>query len=104
MLTYSQVKELLKATDKDTLRELIEQFGDELVYKYHDDSGYSLDNMEEVYQGEYSSDEDFTQELLESCGDIPKDIPAYVYIDWESTARDIMMDYFEIDGHYFRSL
>lgn len=103
MLTYSQVKKLLKETDKDTLRELIEQFGEDLVFKYYD-NGYSLDSMQEAYQGEYISDEDFTQELLEETGSIPKDIPAYVYIDWERTANDIMMDYFEIDGHYFRSL
>ena len=60
--------------------------------------------MEEAYNGTYSSDEDFVQELLESCGDIPKDIPSYVYIDWERTANDIMLDYFETDGHYFRQL
>jgi len=85
------------------LGDLIERFGEDLVWEYLD-NGYSLDSMEEAYQGEYDDDEDFTQQLLEDCGDIPKDLPAYVYIDWERTAHDIMMDYFEINRHYFRQL
>jgi len=64
----------------------------------------TADDAAEAYQGEYSSDEDFVQQLLEDTGDIPKDLPAYIYIDWERTARDIMMDYFEEEGYYFRSL
>ena len=64
----------------------------------------NLEDFNESYQGKYGSDEDFVQELVESCGDIPKDLPAYIHIDWESTARDIMMDYSEDNGHYFRNL
>jgi hypothetical protein len=43
---------------------------------------------------------DYAQELLEDCGDIPKNLPPYVHIDWEATARDIRVDYSatEIDG------
>jgi antirestriction protein len=100
-MTYSEAKACLKDTDKDTLKDLIEKFGEELVNQYKKD-GYGLDDMDEAYQGEYKNDEDFVQQLLEDCGDMPKDLPAYIHIDWESTARDIMMDYFEIDGHYFR--
>ena len=64
--------------------------------------GISVDSIDEAYQGEANSDEDFVQELLESTGDIPSSLPSYVHIDWESTARDIMMDYSETNGHYFR--
>ena len=53
------------------------------------------------YCGEYSSDEDFVQEFYEN--DIPFNLPHFVVIDWESTARNIMFDYFESGGHYFRS-
>lgn len=43
---------------------------------------------------------DYAQELLEDCGDIPRDLPHYIHIDWEATARDIKVDYTstEIDG------
>lgn len=59
------------------------------------------EQIEDRYQGEWSSDEDFVQQLLEDCGTIPADLPCYVYIDWTSTARDIMMDYSTHEGHYF---
>lgn len=64
----------------------------------------TADQVEEAYQGEYTSDEEFVQQLLEDTGEIPKDFPAYIHIDWEGTARDIMMDYFEENGYYFRNL
>ena len=43
---------------------------------------------------------DYTQEMLEDCGTIPRDLPHWVHIDWESTAREVMVDYstVEIDG------
>jgi antirestriction protein len=92
---------------------------DELENNYGDDAGDILDawlfyghsidestkdNIEDAYNGKWRSDEDFVENMLEECGDIPKDIPPYIYIDWEATARDVMIDYFEHDGHYFRCL
>jgi hypothetical protein len=35
----------------------------------------------------------YVQEILEDCGDIPKDIPHYIEIDWQATARNIAVDY-----------
>jgi len=102
-MKYTQVKEAINDLGRDNLEELIKKYGIDVVEGYVD-NGYSLSDFEEAYSGEWSSDEDFVQDLLESCGDLPKDLPAYIHIDWESTARDIMMDYFEVDGHYFRQL
>ncbi len=59
---------------------------------------------EEAFAGEFANDEEFTQDLIEQTGELPKDLPAYIHIDWEGTARDIMMDYFEVDGYYFRNI
>ena len=44
--------------------------------------------------------EDHVRELLEDCGTIPKDLPWFVAIDWETTAQHIQGDYtpVEIDG------
>jgi hypothetical protein len=44
--------------------------------------------------------EDHARELLDDCGVIPKDLPHYVAIDWETTAQNIQVDYtpVEIDG------
>ena len=63
-----------------------------------------LKNFDEAYQGEWASDEKFVQNLIEDAGELPKDLPAYIHIDWETTARDIMMDYSEENHHYFRNL
>jgi antirestriction protein len=63
----------------------------------------TVEDAMDAYQGQYDSDIDFTMELLESCGDIPKELPSYVHIDWEGTARDIMMDYSSHNGFYFRA-
>jgi hypothetical protein len=43
---------------------------------------------------------DYAQELIEDCGDIPRNLPDYIQIDWQATARNIRVDYLscEIDG------
>jgi hypothetical protein len=41
--------------------------------------------------------EDHARELLEDCGTIPRDLPWFVAIDWETTAQHIQGDYTSID-------
>lgn len=53
------------------------------------------------YYGEYANDIEFVEYLYEN--DIPFNLPSFVVIDWEATARNIMYDYFESNGHYFKS-
>ena len=59
---------------------------------------------EELYQGEYYSDEDFAYQQADDLGLVPEsnDWPIS-YIDWNAAARDLMMDYGESNGHYFRT-
>lgn len=40
---------------------------------------------------------DYVREMLEDCGIIPKDLPAWVHIDWERTAKDVQVDYTSVD-------
>lgn len=78
---------------------------DEAIEAYIEAIGEDyLSDFEESYNGKHGSDEDFAQQLCEDCGDIPKDLPVYIYIDWERTAHDVMMDYTEQDGYYFRNM
>lgn len=63
-----------------------------------------IEKVEEAYSGEFFSDIEFVQELLESTGDIPENLPNYIHIDWERTARDIMFDYSTDNNHYFRNI
>lgn len=99
-MLYSQVKEAIKQSDKETVREILETYG-EAVLMSALNCDVNIADILEVYQGKYSNDGEFVKQLLEDCGDIPK-LPSYIYIDWEKTARDIMYDYVEDDGHYFR--
>lgn len=43
---------------------------------------------------------DYCQELCEDIGAVPRDLPDYIAIDWDVTARNLMVDYstVEIDG------
>lgn len=41
--------------------------------------------------------EEYCQELLSDIGDLPRNIPHYIVIDWEATADNIKMDYTEVD-------
>ncbi|THV63055.1 antirestriction protein ArdA [Chryseobacterium candidae] len=59
------------------------------------------DYVNNFYYGEFADDIEFVEYLYED--DIPFNLPSYVCIDWESTARNIMYDYFESNGHYFRN-
>lgn len=66
-----------------------------------------LSDFEESYQGQYANDEDFAQSLAEDLGEIPRAGSAHwpLYcIDWEWAARELMMDYSEANGYYFRNL
>ena len=66
----------------------------------------SFENVEEAYVGEYPSDEEFAQDMAEQLGAVDfKNQPWPQYcIDWECAARELMMDYSEQDGYYFRNL
>ena len=92
----NEQKELVEANNWDI--EAVEAFLELGEY----DNG--LEYFEESYSGKWNSDEEFVQDMLESVGTIPEDLPPYVHIDWEWTAKDIMMDYSEDNGHYFRDM
>ena len=36
---------------------------------------------------------DYAREMLKDCGTIPRDLPSWVKIDWEATARNVRVDY-----------
>lgn len=40
---------------------------------------------------------EYVEELLKDIGDLPKDIPWYIVIDWEATAENIGQDYTTLD-------
>ena len=67
--------------------------------------------FEESYEGRFSSRTEFTEHYLDYTGlldprlwkDIPNAPILLMYFDKDSFGRDLMNDYWETDGHYFRS-
>ena len=62
----------------------------------------AFEDIDEMYQGQWDDDETFVMRLLEDTGMIPSDLPNFIRIDWETTAENVMDDYVEHRGHYFR--
>lgn len=64
----------------------------------------TAEDVEEAYQGQYNSDLDFAYEMAEGIGfEVCTSWPGNC-IDWEQAAHELMYDYFEEDGYYFRNL
>lgn len=65
-----------------------------------------LANFYEAFAGEWDSPVEFAQQLAEDLGvELPSTDAWPLYcIDWDYAAREIMFDYWESDGFYFRSL
>lgn len=85
----------------------------ELMWEKFTDEGQEwrilTDLVEEVGDADYLVAEDhwaaYVREMLEDCGDIPRNMPWYIEIDWGATADNIKGDYgtVEFDGgtwHY----
>jgi len=63
-----------------------------------------LEMVEAVYQGEYEGDVEFAYSLAEDLGLLQDAVRwPYTSIDWEFATRDLMYDYAEQNGHYFRT-
>lgn len=92
-----------KADECGYSAEVIEAFADLGNYSLSDLDAF-FDALAESYSGEYSSDEDFAQDLAEQTGFEQPNAWPYNCIDWERAARDLMYDYSESNGHYFRSI
>lgn len=64
-----------------------------------------LRDFEESYEGEFGSDEDFARYIAEEIGAINNNIGwPHRCIDWQLASRELMFDYVESHGFYFRNL
>lgn len=77
---------------------------DDLIDEYDEDEHNELSDLKreisEFYSGATLIPEDefvdYVEDMLKDCGDLPRDIPWYVEIDWEKTADNIRSDYSEV--------
>lgn len=52
---------------------------------------YPVTLIEDAYFVEY------VQDMLADCGELPRNLPHYIAIDWRTTARNIRTDYSSVD-------
>ena len=101
-----------KTTEEEKLSQMMEEYGideDEKeaceAYISIMGSGTDLRDFQESYSGQYDSVEEFAQEQAESCGLIDNTATwPNNCIDWEQAGRELMYDYCEQNGYYFRNL
>ena len=70
-----------------TLEELKGNGGDE---QWRGD-WYPITLIAESYFTHYCVD------LLDDCGELPRDLPSYIAIDWDKTANNLKVDYSELE-------
>ena len=80
------------AYHEETPKEVINalEFARKLIEMYADATGYSIDdinirNAQDAFHGTADSYADFAENMAEECGDIPKDMPSWIVIDWEAS-------------------
>ena len=123
--TQTQIEEFLENTfgwDEDELVDFVERFGEEKFKLYFeeyadmvDDIGIgvveafldvfdidSISSCRDAYMGQYESGAEFAQSIAEDCGDVPRNMPSWIEIDWQASWDNLTYDYVESnDGHIF---
>jgi hypothetical protein len=85
----------------------IEAYGEELktLQNLREEVGSEFDHgVTFIEEGHWT---EYVQDLCEDIGDLPKDLPSYIVIDWDATAENIKVDYSETEiggyTYFFRS-
>ena len=81
----------------ETYNRLCEDYGQNLVDEFIEDFDLStIENFEDMYQGQYESGADFAKQIATDCGYIKSyqgDLPSWIEIDWEKTWDNLSYDY-----------
>ena len=123
--TQTQIEEFLENTfgwDEDELVAFIEEHGEEKFKLYFEEYADMVDDMgndvveafldvfdidsisscRDAYMGCYESGAEFAQNLAEEFGDVPRDMPSWIEIDWKASWDNLDYDYVECsNGHIF---
>ena len=91
----------------EELKRVIEESGhmdsqtDEFYQELIDNGIESLEMFEESYQGQYITEGDFVEQILDECYQC--DLPSWVHIDYQRTWDDsLRFDYFSVQTGAFR--
>ena len=124
--TQTAIEEFLENSfgwEEEDLVDFVERFGEENFRLYFEDYANMVDdigvditeaylenfdidcvsNCRDAYQGKYENGADFAQQLAEDCGDVPRDMPSWIEIDWKASWDNLDYDYVECSGGHFFS-
>jgi len=87
------IEEYIQAIDENS-EEIVEAFLD--IFDIE-----SIGSVSDAYMGHYDSGAEFAQTIAEDCGEVPRNMPSWIEIDWKSTWDNLSYDYCECDGHIF---
>ena len=92
----------------ETYNRLCEDYGKDLIDEFIEDFDVgTIENFEDMYQGQYNSGADFAKQIATDCGYIKSyqgDLPSWIEIDWEKTWDNLSYDYTELlGGHIFNN-
>lgn len=81
--------------DSNTIEKLFEfinmdEDDQKMIEMYSEATGYNISDIElsdaqDAFHGTADSEADFAERMAEECGDIPKDFPTWIHIDWEAS-------------------
>ena len=110
---YNDMVDFIKEYGEKDFREyyeeynrLVDNYGQNLVDEFIEDFDVStIENFEDMYQGQYNSGADFAEQIASDCGYITRDLPSWIEIDWQKTWDNALSyDYTElIGGHIFNN-
>ena len=70
----------------ETYHRLVDEYGQNLVDEFIENYDVStLENFEDMYQGQYDSGAEFAEQIASDCGYISRDMPSWIEIDWQKT-------------------
>ena len=81
----------------------VDQYDEEVVESFLEIFDIdSIGSLSDAYMGQYDSGADFAQNIAEDCGDVPRNMPSWIEIDWQASWDNLTYDYVESnDGHIF---
>ena len=88
----------------ETYNRLVDEYGQNLVDEFIENYDVStIENFEDMYQGQYDSGAEFAEQLAIDCGMVSTGI-SWVEIDWKASWDNLSYDYTElIGGHIFNN-
>ena len=92
-------------THYETYQRLVDDY-EEVVDEFIEDFDVSsIENFEDMYQGQYESGAEFAEQICQDCGYITRELPSWVEIDWQKTWDNALSyDYTLIgEGHIFNA-